>query len=122
MTQPIFQELLTCQKARDKVACFRPVRGKGTHWLTTDGSIISYQNYHSGLNIAIWQGYLQEAAPPPEPRVFKRVEYRNIYKVEGIGNATFATRHDAALCGDMNGGCVGRVRVEITATEGQYDD
>lgn len=117
--KPTFQELLTSQEARDSVVQFRTDKAHGSHWMTQGGVIWPIK--HDGEN-AVWQGWLTEAAPPPEPRVFKAVRYFNAYKVEGIGEAAFATKDEAELCGKMNGGCVGRVRVEITATEGQWDD
>ena len=121
MTNPTFQELLTSQEARSRANKFTPIEGKGTHWLSLHG-VLTPTGKDPTHSMAIWQGWLTDCAPPPEPRVFKEVRYVNIYKVEDVGNLLFATKDEAELCGRMNGGCIARVRVEITATEGQFDD
>lgn len=119
MTQPTFQELLTSQEARDSVVQFRTDKAHGSHWMTQGGVIWPIK--HDGEN-AVWQGWLTEAAPPPEPRVFYRVEYRPVFKVEGLYFGGFATKSEAQAFGKAAGGMVACVRVEITAVEGQYDD
>ena len=123
MDTPTFQELLTSQDARDKVECFFTEEGKGTHWMNKGGILCRFMpGFLSQTPFAIWQGWLIEAAPPPEPRVFKHVEYRNVYN-DGIMSARHPSRQaaDAARCPDYltRLACV---RVEITATEGQFDD
>ena len=126
MTQPTFQELLTSQEARDRASQFRPVEGNGTHWMTPNGSIWCCKDgsgtFTDPTRLAIWQGYLQEAAPPPEPMVFKLVEYANVYD-DGIMSARHPSRQaaDVARRPDYRDR-LACVRVEITAIEGQFDD
>jgi hypothetical protein len=124
MTQPTFQELLTSQEARDRSNWFHPREGGGSHWMNRYGDIFSLNT--TDLDIvrqAIWQGWLTEAAPPPEPRVFKRVEYRPVLKGEGLNHpSVFQTKEEAENFGKIVGGMIACVRVEITATEGQFDD
>ena len=93
MTQPTFQELLTSQEARDRAELFWPDDEHKGHWMNLYGKICE-----SGKNpvtqMAIWQGYLQEAAPPPEPRVFREVRYRNVYP-SGICAVLYQKREHA---------------------------
>lgn len=119
MTPPTFQELLTSQEARDRANTFTPVEGNGTHFMAHTGTIMSFERkaYH-GFK-AIWQGYLQEAAPPPEPRVFKAVRYFNVYG-DGIWELGHSSSDHAK--GDASEDRLACVRVEITAIEGQFDD
>lgn len=121
MTQPTFQELLTSQEVRNMISWFYPRVNGGPYWMNRLGSILKF-NEDDVTRQAIWQGYLQEAAPPPEPRVFYRVEYRPVFKVEGLYFGGFATKSEAQAFGKAAGGMVACVRVEITATEGQFDD
>ena len=128
MTQPTFQELLTSQEARDRAARFQPVKGNGSHFMCHAGRLYpwdtQFQMWPEGYKNAVWQGWLTDCAPPPEPRVFKRVEYRNVYE-EGIDITPCLSR--AKADGLFNHLSPRRtrlacVRVEITATEGQFDD
>ena len=116
MTQPTFQELLTSQEARDSVVQFRTDKAHGSHWMTQGGVIWPIK--HDGEN-AVWQGWLTEAAPPPEPRVFKAVRYFNVCE-DGIWELGHSSSDHAK--GDASEGRLACVRVEITATEGQFDD
>ena len=124
MTTPTFQELLTSQEARDRVECFFTEEGKGTHWMNKAGILCRFlPGFISRTPFAIWQGWLTEAASPPEPRVFKRVEYRPVLKGEGLNHpSVFQTKEEAENFGKIVGGMIACVRVEITATEGQFDD
>lgn len=119
---PTFQELLTSQEARDRATTFKPADGNGSHWMTVYGHICNTNQYPFTDQMAIWQGWLTDCAPPPEPRVFKRVEYRPVLKVEGVYRHGFETKDEAQQCGKVLGGMVACVRVEITATEGVFDD
>lgn len=122
MTPPTFQELLTSQEARQNASWFYPRVGGGSHWINRVGQILPFESGDT-VHQAIWQGYLQEAAPPPEPRVFKRVEYRPVFKGEGLNHpSVFQTKEEAENFGKIVGGMIACVRVEITATEGQWDD
>ena len=122
MTPPTFQELLTSQEARDRAEYFSPQEGKGTHWMCKAGAIFECSPPYSTLP-AVWQGWLTDCAPPPEPRVFKRVEYRPVFKGEGLNHpSVFQTKEEAENFGKIVGGMIACVRVEITAIEGQYDD
>ena len=120
MTQPTFQELLTSQEARDKVIRFVPQRGMGSHYMLPSGTLmnLTMPEYHEAT--AVWQGYLQEAAPPPEPRVFSKALYFNVYDDDGIFEEGHLTRNSAdEYQSEFRLACV---RVEIQATEGQFDD
>ena len=93
MTNPTFQELLTSQDARDRVELFHHNPEKCSHWMTKYGHLYRARE-NSACAEAVWQGYLQEAAPPPEPRVFKRVEYRNVYTNGRLGEPVLS-RYEA---------------------------
>jgi|GEM_PF-3345852 len=119
MTPPTFQELLTSQEARENANWFHPRVGGGTFWMNRYGDIFALNPDLDTTRSAIWQGYIQEAAPPPEPRVFKVVRYFNVYE-DGIWElGHFSSDHAE---GDASPDRIACVRVEITAIEGQYDD
>ena len=123
MTQPTFQELLTSQEARDRAVRFQPVKGNGSHFMCHAGRLYpwdtQFQMWPEGYKNAVWQGWITDCAPPPEPRVFKRVEYRNVYDTGVCENS-----HSAKIYADRSAsyGRLACVRVEITAPEGQFDD
>ena len=120
MTTPTFQELLTSQEARDRADIIYLRRGNGNFCMTQRGEIVLVETSIT-LNLpAVWQGYLQEAAPPPEPRVFSKALYFNVYDDDGIFEEGHLTRNSAdEYQSEFRLACV---RVEITATEGQFDD
>jgi hypothetical protein len=125
MTTPTFQGLLTSQDARDRVEKFYLDPFKGNFWMCDQGYLHRMGDSSQRTSkhpLAIWQGYLQEAAPPPKPRVFKRVEYANVYD-DGIMSARHPSRQaaDVARRPDYRTR-LACVRVEITAIEGQWDD
>lgn len=122
MTNPTFQELLTSQEARERAAPFKPVEGNGTHFMTLAGTIMNFEKRAIHGFKAVWQGYIQEVAPPPEPRVFKRTVYFNVYDYDGVSPFARMSRQQADQCCDKEGDRLACVRVEVTATEGQYDD
>ena len=122
MTTPTFQELLTSQDARDRAELFHHNPEKCSHWMTKYGHL-----YQAGENPAcaeaVWQGYLQEAAPPPAPRVFKDVRHINYFDGSGFYPTLYYDRKaaDHAATYHNGGKRLACVRVEITAIEGQYD-
>ena len=121
MTQPTFQELLTSQEARERAAPFKPVEGNGTHFMTLTGTIMNFEKRAIHGFKAVWQGWLQEAAPPPEPRVFRAVAYFN-FDSDGMQRYGFRTRGDAdqSLLGtDKRVACK---RFDLEAIEGVFDD
>ena len=91
---PTFQELLTSQEARESADWFHPRVGNGTFWMNRHGDIFALNPDLDMVRSAIWQGWLTEAAPPPEPRVFKRVEYRNVYADGRLGEPALS-RYEA---------------------------
>lgn len=118
MTPPTFQELLTSQEARESASWFYPRVGGGSHWINRVGQILPFESGDT-VHQAIWQGYLQEAAPPPEPRVFRKALYFNVYD-DGIFEEGHPT--NALAKEHRSEDCIACVRVEIAATEGQWDD
>lgn len=122
MTQPIFQELLTSQEARDRVEPFHPRVNGGPYWMNRLGSILKFNEEDVNLK-AIWQGWLTEAEPPPEPRVFKSVGYFNVFEGSGFSHVAYYDRQAADFASkEAQSKRLACVRVEITATEGQFDD
>lgn len=123
MTQPTFEQLLASQEARDKVKQFRPDKAHGSHWMTPGGVIWPIK--HDGDN-AIWQGWLTDCEPPPEPRVFREVVYFNFHTEKNLDRVAYHERKSAdfaaAKYSNLFGERLACVRVEITATEGQFDD
>ena len=122
MTPPTFQELLTSQEARDKIPSKWVKAGEGDFYLTALGSLMKVSpKEHEFITHCIWQGWLTDCAPPPEPRVFKRVMYFNVYE-NNVGLTSFHSRKDADYHNNHARDRLACVRVEITAIEGVFDD
>ena len=123
MTQPTFQELLTSQEARESANWFHPRVGNGTFWMNRYGDIFALNPDLDIVRSAIWQGYLQEVAPPPKPRVFKGAVYLNLLDGQGFSKIAYYDRKAADFAAkETQSKRLACVRVEITATEGQFDD
>ena len=122
MTQPTFQELLTSQEARSQANKFTPAEGKGSHWMSIHG-VLSPTGKDPTHSMAIWQGWLTDCAPPPEPRVFKGVGYFNVLEGSGFSRIAYYDRQAADFASkEAQSKRLACVRVEITAIEGQWDD
>jgi hypothetical protein len=123
MTTPTFRELLTSQEARDRAEKIHLVPGNGDTWLCQQGYLHREGDSSQRTTkraIAVWQGYIQESAPPPKPKTHYATAYFNVYEDDG----NFSRGHPSRQLADesQTDDRIACVRVEITATEGQYDD